>query len=111
MNDLSQVKPGAKLLRSIRSNTSVVTVEKVNKNHIVVSGGKKYRRKDGWAVGVSTWDADVVRPYVEEEWQAYRKKQQETKLRRDLIDYNWMNLDIEIVRQIHALLPMEVEPS
>ena len=51
MSNLADVKVGDLLIKHFRGMRSVVKVEKLTPTQIVVTGGDRFRKKDGYKIG------------------------------------------------------------
>lgn len=51
MNNLADVKVGDLLIKHLRGSRSVVKVEKLTPTQIVVTGGNRFRKRDGYEIG------------------------------------------------------------
>lgn len=51
MSNLADVKAGDLLIKHYRAIRSVVKVEKLTPTQIVVTGGDRFRKKDGYEIG------------------------------------------------------------
>lgn len=51
MSNLADVKVGDLLIKHFRATRSIVKVEKLTPTQIVVTGGDRFRKKDGYEIG------------------------------------------------------------
>jgi hypothetical protein len=51
MSNLADVKVGDLLIKHFRGSKGVVKVEKLTPTQIVVTGGDRFRKKDGYEIG------------------------------------------------------------
>jgi hypothetical protein len=105
LSTLETLRPGDKVLHFRGHNEiKIATVEKVGKIHITIDGGVKFNKR-GWLVGGSTWNRTYLHPYDEDKWRNYVIERANKKVIRDLDDFKWCTLNIELARKIHAMLP------
>lgn len=71
----------------------------------LVAGGLRFRRKDGNIVGANSWIRTYLKPYDDEEWQAWLLVKREKDMRYALRVTNWDRVPKATLEAMYALLP------
>jgi hypothetical protein len=113
MSDLSQVKPGDYVMSDYGFGTRVyrkIKVAKVTKLHVVTDDGTKYRM-NGYSISGDTWNRRSVVPFDQSLYDEGQADQRHKNLAYRLSNMNWSNLPRELVADIAAMLPAEIEAT
>lgn len=98
-NSLENAKVGDKLIMTSRWATSILVVEKVQKN-FVIANSYKFRKKDGSLVSSDGWSMTTAKIATERDLAAFREEQNHKVLANKCRDIRFEGLSDTQLEQI-----------
>lgn len=102
---LKSLKVGDKAVVSNRFGRGIQTVERATATQIVMSGGAKFRRRDGGKIGGGPYSAARISPATDEVAEEIKRQRRAFSLAARLSDVSWRSLPLETLEAIVAMLP------
>lgn len=98
---LEKLQPGDTVIVDGHWTCRIAKIDRMTKTQFIMESGSRFRRKDGWQVGGSTYSRCYLREPTEERLNEIKHQ----TLAKDLSNVKWKELDLLTLQNVWGLLP------